>query len=87
MAGGYRLVAIDAIESARMPGSVRVETGAGGHPARVGEAERREIGYLWRFTERQRSLGAATTVLGGGDTQGQACPLSEAGRQALAEFG
>ena len=87
MAGGYRLVAIDALEALGCLAASESKLELAATLLTSAQAERREIGYLWRFTERQRSLGAATAVLGGGDTPGQACPLSEAGRQALAEFG
>jgi predicted ATPase/transcriptional regulator with XRE-family HTH domain len=87
MAGGYRLVTIDALEALGCLAASESKLELAATLLASAQAERREIGYLWRFTERQRSLGAAAAVLGGGNTRGEACPLSEAGRQALAEFG
>jgi hypothetical protein len=87
LARGYRLVAIDALEALGCLAASESKLELAATLLASAEAERQQIGYLWRFTERQRSLGAATTLLRAGDTTGLACPLSEAGRQALAEFG
>jgi hypothetical protein len=87
MVGGYRLVTIDALEALGCLAASESKLELAASLLACAHAERKEIGYLWRFTERQRSVGAATAVLGGGGTPGEACPLSDAGRQALAEFG
>jgi hypothetical protein len=87
LARGYRLVAIDALEALGCLAETESKLELAATLLASARAERREIGYLWRFTERQRTLDAATGVLGGDDAPGQACPLSEAGRQALAQFG
>ena len=67
MAGGYRLVAIDALEALGCLAASESKLELAATLLASAQAERQEIGYLWRFTERQRSLGAATAVLGGGD--------------------
>jgi predicted ATPase len=87
LAHRYRLVAIEALEALGCLAASESKLELAATLLASAQAERQEIGYLWRFTERQRSVAAATTVLEGGDTPGPACPLLEAGRQAVAEFG
>jgi predicted ATPase/transcriptional regulator with XRE-family HTH domain len=87
MAGGYRLITIDALEALGCVAASESKPELAVTLLASAQAERQEIGYLWRFTARQRALAAANALLGRGDTPGDACPLSEAGRQALAEFG
>jgi hypothetical protein len=85
--GGYRLVAIDALEALGCLAASESKLELAATLLASAQAERQAIGYLWRFTSRQRSLSAATAVLESRGTLGQVCQLSEAGRLALGEFG
>jgi hypothetical protein len=87
IAGGYRLIAIDALEALGCLAASESKFDLAATLLASADAERQAIGYLWRFTARQRSLRAAAAVLESRQTRGQVCPLSEAGRLARAEFG
>ncbi len=84
---GYRLVAIDALEALGCLAASESKLELAAALLASARAERQAIGYLWRFSGRQRSLNAATAVLESRGILGQVCPVSEAGRLALAEFG
>ena len=86
MAGGFRLVAIDALEALGCLAVSESKLELAAALLASAQAERQAIGYMWRFTGRQRSLSAASAVLESGETTRQVCPLSEAGNLALAEF-
>jgi predicted ATPase len=86
-AGGYRLVAIDALEALGCLAASESKLELAATLLASAQAERQAIGYLWRFTERERSLSAATAVLESRGTVGETCPLAEAVRLALGEFG
>jgi predicted ATPase/DNA-binding XRE family transcriptional regulator len=87
LAGGYRLVAIDALEALGCVAASESNLELAATLLACAQAERDAIGYFWRFTGRQQSLSAATTVLESRKIVGQMNPLSDAGRQALAQFG
>ena len=63
IAGGYRLVAIDALEALGCLAASESKLELAATLLASAQAERQAIGYLWRFTGRQRSLSAATAVL------------------------
>jgi predicted ATPase/transcriptional regulator with XRE-family HTH domain len=85
--GGYRLVAVDALEALGCLAASESKLELAAALLASAQAERESIGYVWRFTSRQRSLSEATSVLESHGTIGQVRPLSEAGRLAFAEFG
>jgi predicted ATPase/transcriptional regulator with XRE-family HTH domain len=87
IAGGYRLVTIDGLEALGCLAASESKLELAATLLAAAQAGRQEIGYWWRFAERKRSLGAAAALLGDTDAPGEAYPASEAGRQALAEFG
>jgi hypothetical protein len=87
IAGGFRLVAIDALEALGCLAVSESKLALATTLLASAAAERQGIGYWWRFTERQRSLSAAGGLLESRQTRVRAGPLSEAGRLALAEFG
>ena len=88
LAGGYRLVAIDALEALGCLAASESKLELAATLLASAQAERQAIGYLWRFTGRQRSLSAATGRARGSAGPSDRCAqLSEAGRLALAEFG
>ena len=87
LARGYRLVAIDALEALGCLAASESKLELAATLLASAEAERREIGYFWRFSGRERSLGAATALIECGEAPGHVYPLSEAGRLAVTEFG
>ena len=87
LARGYRLVTIDALEALGCLAASQSKLELAATLLASAQAERQEIGYLWRFAGRQQFLSAASGLIERGGTPGQVCPLSEAGRLALAEFG
>jgi predicted ATPase/transcriptional regulator with XRE-family HTH domain len=84
---GYRLVTIDALEALGCLAASESKLELAATLLASAQAEREEIGYLWRFTSRQRSLMAATAVLENRRRSDSVCPLSEAARLAMAEYG
>jgi hypothetical protein len=87
LAGGYRLVAIDALEALGCVATADSKLEFGAALIASAQAEREAIGYLWRFSGRERVLSAASAALGLRRIGAVVRPLAETGRRALAEFG
>jgi predicted ATPase/transcriptional regulator with XRE-family HTH domain len=86
LAGGYRLVAIDALEALGCVAASDAKLELAAALFASAQAEREAIGYLWRFTGRRRSLRAASAMVSSRQIGAEPQPLAEAGRRALAEF-
>ena len=79
IAGGYRLVAIDALEALGCLAVSKSRLELAATLLASAQAERQAIGYWWRFPERQRSLSAATTVLEAHDDRRSGVPALRSG--------
>jgi hypothetical protein len=87
LAGGYVVVACDALEGLACLGTRDGDRGTSATLLRSAEACRKEIGYRFRFPFEERAVDAAWTAIGPCDEHSAALPWPEASELGLSTIG